>query len=32
MPRILRIIPAKISGRELLPDDPFWATDGRGYL
>jgi hypothetical protein len=31
-PRILRIIPAKITGRELLPGDPFWATDDRGYL
>jgi hypothetical protein len=31
-PRILRIIPAKISGRELLPGNPFWATDDRGYL
>ncbi len=31
-PRILRIIPAKITGRELSPADPFWATDDRGYL
>jgi uncharacterized protein len=31
-PRILRVIPARITGREIVASDSLWATDGRGYL
>jgi len=31
-PRIVRVIPAKITGREISINDQLWATDGRGYL
>jgi hypothetical protein len=28
----VRVIPARITGRELIPGEAPWATDGRGYL
>jgi len=31
-PRLVRIIPAKITGRELTSHELAWATDDRGYL
>jgi uncharacterized protein len=31
-PRIIRIIPAEITGRELTARDLTWSTDDRGYL
>jgi uncharacterized protein len=31
-PRILRVIPARVTGREIVAGDELWATDGRGYL
>jgi uncharacterized protein len=31
-PRFIRVIPAKITGRELTSRDLTWGTDDRGYL
>lgn len=31
-PRLVRITPVRITGRELLPDEVVWATDSRGYI
>jgi uncharacterized protein len=31
-PRVLRVIPARITGREIVSGDEVWATDSRGYV